>query len=302
MGKEFVAKSRNKRHKFYVAIFIVLSLYVISIALPIFFGLFTALKSHEEFRSNVIGLPIGAPWEWQWQNFIDVTEEFWVQITVEGLGRFKVTFVPMLINTIEYAVGSAIIQGIVPCTVAYLTSKFNYKFSKFIYSLVIVLMVVPIVGSAPSEMAILHNLNLFDTMIGNFIQKFNFLGMFYLIFYAAFKGVPNDLFEAAYVDGASEFRVMLQIAMPMVRTVLGTVILLKFIDFWNDFQTPMLYLPSYATLARGLFSLSTRSQGGTATVPGQMAGCMLLALPILVLFIIFKDKLMGNLSMGGVKE
>ena len=302
MEKEFVSRSRKKIQGFYVAIFALLSLYVISITIPVLFGLTTALKSHEEFLDNVIGIPHGLPWNWQWKNFIDVTEGFWCQITIKGRGRFQVTFVPMLINTLEYAIGSAIIQAIVPCIVGYLTSKFNYKFSKFVYTMVIVLMVVPIVGSAPSEMAILHNLNLFDTMIGNYIQKFNFLGMFFLVFYAAFKSVPNDFLEAAYVDGASEFRVMFQIALPMVKTVLGTIILLKFIDFWNDYQTPMMYLPSYATLARGLFALSQRSQGAMATVPGQMAGCMLLALPILILFIIFKDKLMGNISMGGVKE
>ena len=285
-----------------MAIFVILFLYVISIALPILFGLTTALKTQEEFLDNVIGLPYGAPWKWQWRNFITVTEQFWVQITIIGKGRFHVTFWPMLINTLEYAVGSALIQAFVPCLVGYLTSKFDYKFSKFVYAMVIVLMVVPIVGSAPSEMAILRRLNLFDTMIGNYIQKFNFLGMFYLVFYAVFKGVSNDILEAAYVDGASELRVMVQIAVPMVKNVLGTVVLLKFIDFWNDYQTPMLYMPSYATLARGLFALSHRSQGGAATVPGQMAGCMLLALPILILFIIFKDKLMGNISMGGVKE
>ena len=208
----------------------------------------------------------------------------------------------MFANTMAYAVGSAFIQTFVPCIVGYMTAKFDYKFSRFINTLVIVLMVLTIVGSAPSEMQILTSLGLFDTMIGNYIQKFNFLGMYYLIFYAAFKNMPNDFTEAGYVDGASELRVMVQIAIPMVMTIIGTVFLIKFIDFWNDYQTPLLYMPSYAMLARGLFNLTQLAQGDFATVPFRMAGCMLFAIPVLVLFIIFKEKLMGNLSMGGVKE
>jgi raffinose/stachyose/melibiose transport system permease protein len=95
---------------------------------------------------------------------------------------------------------------------------------------------------------------------------------------------------------------MIQIVMPMIATVIGTVFLIHFIDFWNDYQTPLLYLPSWAMLARGLYSLSQRSQGNFATVPYRMAGCLVLATPILILFLIFKEKLMGNLSMGGIKE
>lgn len=295
-------KRKNKARVLYSVIFIVLFLYVISIFLPVLWGVLTSLKDQTDFRVNVLGLPKGWPWEWHWENFFKVFNGFYEQVTTPGVGRRRVYFSEMLLYTLLYAGGSAIIQTIVPCVVAYLTARFRYKFSAFINALVIVLMVVPIVGSAPSEMQILRALNMYDTIWGNYIQKFNFLGMYYLVFYAAFKIVPPDFYEAAYVDGASEMRVMVSIGFPMVRNVIGTVLLIKFIDFWNDYQTPLLYLPSYPTLARGVFRLSQNSQGDFATVPFRMAGCMFLAIPILVLFLIFKEKLMGNLSMGGIKE
>ena len=297
-------KKTRKKFKleiFFVIIFFILFLYTVSMLLPLLWGFSTALKSQTEFLENVVWFPKGYFWTWKWKNFIDVTDGFFCQITTEE-GRFYVRFPAMFINTMLYAVGSAFIQTIVPCIVGYMTAKFDYKFSRFINTLVIVLMVLPIVGSAPSELQILQKLNLYDTMIGNYIQKFNFLGMYYLIFYAAFKALPNDFMEAAYVDGASEFRVMLQIAVPMMATIMGTVFLIKFIEFWNDYQTPLLYLPSHATLARGLFNLSQLKQGDFATVPFRTAGCMLFAVPVFVLFVIFKEKLMGNISMGGVKE
>jgi ABC-type glycerol-3-phosphate transport system permease component len=290
-----------KENIFYIVLFVVLFLYVVSMLTPMAWGIITALKTQQEFRINVLGLPKGAPWEWQWGNFIAVTDGLYTQITTEE-GRFYVGFFPSLVNTLTYAGGGALIRAIVPCVIGYVTAKFDYKFSRFINTMVIVLMTIPIVGSTPSELQILQELGLYDTMIGNFIQKFNFLGMYYLVYYATFKSLSNDFAEAAYVDGASEFRVMVQIVVPMVANIIGTVFLLHFIDFWNDYQTPLLYLPSYATIARSLFAMSQRSQGDFATVPFRMAGCLLLALPILVLFLIFKEKLMGNLSMGGVKE
>ncbi len=294
-------KVKGKLSVFFIVIFVVLFLYVVSMLSPMLWGFLTALKSQEDFRVNVLGLPKGNIFQWKWSNFIGVTAGFYTQITTEA-GRFQVGFWPMLYNTLMYAVGSAIIRAIVPCIVAYVTAKFDYKFSRFINTMVLVLMTIPIVGSTPSEFQILQELNLYDTMIGNYIQKFNFLGMYYLVYYAAFRSLSNDFSEAAYVDGASELRVMLQIVMPMIATVIGTVFLIHFIDFWNDYQTPLLYLPSYATLARGLHALSQRTQGNFATVPYRMAGCLVLATPILILFLIFKEKLMGNLSMGGIKE
>lgn len=300
--KLLVKKHKNKARPLYTVIFCILLLYVISIFLPVLWGVITSLKDQTDFRVNVLGLPEGWPWEWHWDNFIKVFNGFYEQVTTVGVGRRRVYFSEMFLYTILYAGGGAIIQTLVPCVVAYLTARFRYKFSAVINGLVVVLMVVPIVGSAPSEMQILRALNMYDTIWGNYIQKFNFLGMYYLVFYAAFRSVPNDFFEAAYVDGASEMRVMVSIGMPMVRNVIGTVLLIKFIDFWNDYQTPLLYLPSYPTLARGVFRLSQNSQGDFATVPFRMAGCMFLAIPILILFLIFKEKLMGNLSMGGIKE
>ena len=290
-----------KENFLYIVLFAILLLYVISMLAPMAWGVITALKTQEEFRINVLGLPKGSPLEWQWRNFVEVTEGLYTQITTDE-GRFYVGFWPSLANTLAYAGGGALIRAIVPCIIGYVTAKFDYKFSRFINTMVVVLMTIPIVGSTPSELQILQSLNLYDTMIGNYIQKFNFLGMYYLVYYATFKSLSNDFAEAAYVDGASEFRVMVQIVLPMVANIIGTVFLLHFIDFWNDYQTPLLYLPSYATIARSLFAMSQRSQGNFATVPFRMAGCLLLALPILTLFLIFKEKLMGNLSMGGVKE
>ena len=85
----------------------------------------------------------------------------------------------------------------------------------------------------------------------------------------------------------------------MVTGVFTTVLLLTFITYWNDYQTPLIYIPSYPTLAYGLwYYINVISTG---SVPMKLSGCMVMAVPLFVLFIVFQNKLMGNVSVGGLK-
>ncbi len=288
-----------------VTLGILLALYALSMTVLLLWGVFTALKTQEEFRQNVALPPGGAPWDWAWGNFVRVFENFYVPVTkiVNGTAVQQNIWVEeMLLNTLLYTVGGAFIQTAVPCAVAYVTSKFRFRFSAVVQGIVIVTMIIPIVGSQASELELLMRIGIYDTIWGNWIQKFNFLGMYYLVFFAAFKLIPDDYAEAAYIDGASEWRVMISIMLPLVATTFFTVMLLKFIDFWNDYQTPLLYLPTHPTLAYGVFRLSTEPIQEMSTVPMRMAACIIMAVPVLAVFIVFRNKLMGNLSMGGIKE
>ena len=132
-------------------------------------------------------------------------------------------------------------------------------------------------------------------------MKGNFVNMWFLVFYAAFKSVPNDYMEAAYIDGASEFMVMTRVILPLVRTTFSTVLLIFFVDLWNDYQTPLLFIPSYPTLAMIVHEFSTTTKTGFSSATVRMASCALMVIPTLVIFVAFKDKLMGNLTMGGIK-
>ena len=208
----------------------------------------------------------------------------------------------MILYTILYSVGGAFISTIVPCVVAYAVSKFNYKFNAIIKGIVIVTMILPIVGSAPAEIDLLRKLHLYDSIVGNWIQKFHFLGMYFLVFLSAFKTIPKEYYEAAEIDGANEFKIMTRIVFPLVKTVFTTIMLIKFVEYWNDYQTPLLYLPTHPTLAYGVYSLSVTNINGMNNVPMRMAGCVILLVPILIIFISFRKKIMGNISLGGIKE
>ena len=89
--------------------------------------------------------------------------------------------------------------------------------------------------------------------------------------------------------------------MPLVKTTIGALALLNFITYWNDYNTAMIYLPSMPTVSYGLYRF-TRSTDNKATfVTVWVAACMLVTIPICIVFMLFKDKMIGNLAVGGIK-
>ncbi|MBQ9756762.1 MAG: carbohydrate ABC transporter permease [Clostridia bacterium] len=300
--------SKNKlKSKFSIFNSVILVL-LIAYAFILFFALYwmitASLKTETEIAiDNFFGLPK----EWLFSNFSYALQVFEHVIptgdvikllptqTYEGLDC------GIIINTLLYTVGGAFCASIVPCFVGYVVAKFNYKFSKLLYGVVIITMILPIVGNYPSMVNVMYKLNIYDTFLGNWLQKANFLGMYFLIFYAAFKSLPNDYMEAAYIDGASEWRVLLRIMFPLVKTIFLTIMVIHFVDIWNDYQTVLLYLPSHPTISFSVFMKATSTDTGSARTEIKMASCMVMVIPTVLIFIIFKDKLMGNLSMGGIK-
>lgn len=303
--------AKRKKYKFdvmFLVLGIILALYTIFLLTLIVWGFFTSVKAtlgtKNLFRDNKAGLPKGAPWEWEWKNYSVITEYIYVIVTDSTtLESVKVGMVGMLLNSVYYALGGSLVAVIVPTVVAYAASKTKYKFNAVLDVIVLVCMAIPIVGNQPSNIQVLKTLNLFDTMIGFYIQKAHFLTSYYLIMKAAFRSVSNAFSEAAQIEGAGNYTIMFRIVFPMVSKIFITLVLMEFITLWNDYTYPLIYLNSFPTLAYGIFYLVFRNgENAIQNTPMKMAGSFILFTPILVLFLIFKNKLMQNLSMGGVKE
>lgn len=296
---------------------IVLVLYSIILLCLLYWGIITAMKSNNDFvlgENNFLGLPrlyykgkggVLPPWEWEFENFSNVTKFFDLKDLVRNGRRIRsIPYTTQIMYTLLYSLGCSFFATLCPCIVAYATQKFKYGFNKIVDILVIISMSVPIIGSQASMLSLMHGLGIYDTFLGLYMQKFYFGNMYYLMFSAVFKGISKEYYEAAYIDGATEWQVMIKIAIPLVLTSFGLVFLLYFITYWNDYQTLLIYAPSHPTIVYGLFKVMTDSTGASVRgqVPVQMAGCTLVTMPVIILFIIFRNKLMGNLTIGGVKE
>lgn len=272
-----------------------LLLYVVCLFVPMFWGIITSFKSQPDFRINIIGLPT----QWKW-NYTEVFERFYVDIRTDE-GTRSISMIQMLINACLYAIGCAFFNTLVPCITAYLCACYPYKLSKIIYVIVIVTMILPIVGSLPSEIAVARGFGLHDHIWGLWLMKANFLGMYFLVFYNHFKSVPKTYTEAAEIDGAGHWRILCSIMMPLVQNTFFTVMLIKFIEFWNDYQTPFIYLPSHPTLALGVYFMASTTINELSTVPMRMTVAVVATIPVLALFLCFHKRLLTNLTIGGIK-
>ena len=295
---KIVKKNKEGVSALMIVIGVILLLYALMMISLLIWGAYTSLKDPLDYRIDNLGLPP----TWKFSNYITVINNFFVVDTSVTPTR-NIYLVEMLCNSVLYAAGSAFLQATVQFIMAYLASRFNFKFGKIVYTLVIIGMTVPIVGSEPSALAIANNLNLRDSIAGMWLMKSYFLGMYFLIFFETLKAFPKDFSEAAYIDGASNTRVMFQIIAPLTKTTYLTIVLLLFVQFWNDYTTPMLFMPNVPTLSYGLYTfVMGKSVDAIANEPMRLCACFLLLIPILVLFAIFHDKLLSNVTLGGVKE
>ena len=295
MQKENAKVLKTKFSPFTIVLLIVLAAYVLSMFTLIGWALITSFKSPNDFRTNAIGMPEKFVW-----NYTFVYTKFYVSVLTES-GMEVVYMETMFVYSILYSLGCAFFQTLVPCITAYLCARFNYKFSKIVYTAVIVVMILPIVGSLPAELQMAKFWGLYDSIWGLWIMKANFLGMYFLVFYDGFKGLSMTYTEAAKIDGASNMHILLAIVLPLVKNIFFTVMLVNFIGFWNDYQVPLLYMPSYPTVAYGMYNMANTRENNLSSVPMRMTGAMLMFIPIFTLFLIFQKRLLGNLTVGGIK-
>ncbi len=318
-------KQRNKLNITIITILgIILAVYVLSMLFVLGWGLLTSFKTSYDFKygegltgpssGNVLGLPNSKYADGKlinWGNYTFLFEyeklkEF-TRVTSFYFGSKIIThnttsnLFTMFLNSLLYAGAGAFLQAAIPALVAYLCAKFRYKFSEFIYALVVATMTIPIIGNQAAMITLLRDIGLFDTFAGYFLMKSGFGGMYFLIYYAFFVGFSDAYKEAAEIDGANNYQILLKIVIPLSAKIIGTVFIIQFVHFWNDYQTALLYMPTKPTMAFAIYYFSIEAGGPMKEVPNKTALCMLLAVPILIVFIIFKDKVMGNITIGGVK-
>ena len=293
-----------------IVLAVVLVLYVVSLIAPVFWTLITTVKSNAEYLMfdfgdgrGAVGNTLWLPRKVTFDNYAKAYKYFYVLVEAKEAGGWDLRFniFQQFINSILFSVGSAIAMTLTSTIMGYATARFKYKFSNFIYTFVLAALALPIVGSMPSEIATAQRLGFFDTFLGIWIMRSTFLNTYYLIFHAQFKMIPQDYTEAAKIDGANPFMIMMLIIMPLAWGTILAVFVLNFIALWNDFQIPMVYLPSHPVAAYGMYQFQNTAIVEIANTPTRLAGICLLAFPIIIFYAIFNKRLNVNLSVGGIK-
>lgn len=316
MTKATIIKKLKRINPLSLILFIILAFYAFTIIFVLGWGFSTSLKSHNDFADmgNIMGLPDPklSQREMFFGNYLDRFINFNVQVNdqsyysaIFGKVTLQSGFAPfhlMLINTIIYAILCPLVHVFTTLTVAYLCAKFKYKFCEFLYALLLAIMALPIVGSAPSMIKVLRDLGLFGSYFGMIAINLNCTGLYFFVFYAFMQGLSDTYIEAAEIDGASQLHIFLLIIVPLASKMFFTVFLLQFITAWNDYQTPLLYFPNMPTLAYGVVSVAEGGRGKETYIPMKATLSMILALPLIFVFISCKNVILGNMTMGGLKE
>lgn len=287
-------KMSHKMDAFEIVLYVIVTIYCLSMIYVLLFGLINSLKDATDYEwNNPFGLP-SKEFGWHFDNYAKVLTEF----KVFTLGGNEVYLMQMFFNSLFYAVFMSLFCMATQIITAYAIAKYDFRFKSVLYGVAVVVMLLPIIGSLASEVQMAEAFNFRNNLIGVCIMKCKYPGLYFLVFYATFKGLSWTYAEAAQIDGAGHFKIFIEIMLPLIRSTVFAVFILLFIEYWNDYYTPMVFLPESPTMSYGLFLFQTDNKAST---PVQLASCLMACLPILVVFVAFKDKIMSNVTMGGIK-
>ncbi len=269
-------------------IFVLFVIYAAYIIYPFVFAFNASLKENgRAFLANTISVPFPMHFD----NYVKAFKE----LEIENNSFFQ-----MILNSLWYAGGTTFLSMTSSTLAAYILCKYKFRGNKFIYSLVLIVMMLPIYGALPSRYRLLSQLGWINSPL-YIISAAGGFDFAFLVVYSFFKGVSWNYAEAAFIDGAGHLKVFLRIMLPMALPAITAITITTFIGAWNAYDGPLLYLPKLPTLAAGLFAYD-RKMDFFANQPIYFAGVMLSLIPIIGIFVAFQNTIMTKVYAGGLKS
>lgn len=270
----------------FYCVFWIYSLFMIYV---LFWAFYNSMKTDALFYEDMIKFPKKV----NFQNYIEA---------YKYIEYNETSFFGMFINSIWFAGGASVLSVLMHTITGYIFAKYNFHGKNIAFAFILFTIALPIVGSLPSQYKVIYTMGLNDspfilvTFLGGFSGNF-------LITYAFFKSVDRAYMEAAYMDGAGRFCIFAKIMLPLAVGPFFALFLLSFITQWNNYETAILFLDNMPTLASGLYQFSQLMRFSDATSPHMtyFAGVMMSIVPVVLIVIFFGNKLMENVSVGGIK-
>ena len=271
---------------FFVIAFLVFLCYSLLIIYAFYWIVMSSFKNNVEFFIN----PFALPEQWLFSNYIEAFEK---------LEYNGVNTIGMIINSIWYSLGSVIIHMLVCSMTGYVFAKYEFKGKKLMYSIAIIVMIIPIIGGLASYYKLIYDLGIDNSPLFLITNLAGF-GMHFIIMMSFFRNISSAYSEAAFIDGAGHAQTFFTIMLPLAQGPVLALGIKQFISVWNDYYTPLLYLDRMPTLATGLYYYRL-TLDRVSNEPVYFAGVVLSTIPVLILFAFFSDKIMQNVNVGGLK-
>ncbi len=264
---------------------VILALWSLVVILPMVWTLIGSFKTTPEiFRS-----PFGLPAEWNFDNYVNA----WVN---NNFGR-------MFLNTIIVVGVSLILVMILGAMCAYVLARFSLPGSRVIYYLMLAGLTFPVFLAIVPLFFILQGMGLLNTLPGLILTYVAFALPFTVFFlFSFFKSLSYEIQEAAYVDGAGEWRTFFQVMLPMAKPGMAAVAIMNFLGLWNQFLLPISLNTNKDNyvLSQGMASFASAA-GYQVDFGAMFAAVMITIIPVLLVYVLFQRQLQGSVSQGTSK-
>ena len=268
-----------------VVLYFLLTLWALIVLFPFYWMVLTSFKSYASYNAEV--LPAFFSLSPTWENYVNA-------FTAVPLGRY-------LLNTLIFTLATTAIMIVVITLAAYAFARLRFKGRDAAFALLLSLMMIPNELVVITNFVTITDLNLRNTFAGLILPSVTSVFYIYLL-KENFAQVPDSLYYAAKVDGTSDLKYLFKVLVPICKPTLVTVAILKIIECWNSYVWPRLITDdaAYYLVSNGIQEI--RENGfGRENIPAMMAAVVVISVPLIVLFLIFRDKIMSGVSRGGTK-
>ena len=285
---DFEREKRSARHRKKAAdgiIYVLLSVWGVMVLFPFYWMVLSSFKSYGAYNSEYV--PQLFTLSPTLQNYIEA-------FTTVPLARY-------FANTVLFTLVTTGLMLLVTVLAAYGFSRLNFKGKNVVFTIFLSLMMIPSELVIITNFVTITNLDLRNTFTGLILPSVTSVFYIYLL-KENFAQVPDELYYAAKVDGTSDLKYLLKVLVPICRPTIVTITILKVIECWNSYVWPRLVTDDETRFLVSNGIQSIRENGfGRENIPAMMAAVVVISVPLIVLFLIFRKKIMAGVSRGGTK-
>lgn len=285
MDDKYLKRERQRKLAGRIAVYAFLTLWALMVLFPFYWMVLTSIKSYSAYNSEYVPKFIAeAP---TLQNYLDA-------FTAVPLARY-------FLNTLVFTVGTTALMLAVTVLAAFAFARLDFKGKNLVFTLFLALMMIPSELVIITNFQTVTNLGMRNTYQGLILPSVTSVFYIYLL-KENFEQIPDELYKAAKVDGTSDFKYLTKVMIPICRPTIITVVILKVIECWNSYVWPRLITDdkAYFLVSNGIQEI--RENGfGRENIPAMMAAVVVISVPLIVLFLIFRKKIMAGVSRGGTK-
>ncbi len=276
---------------FYGIMFFVMAFFAVTFILVIVWMLFNSLRSAGSYHASPFKL----------FDFKAYTMDNYVVAFTYPVGRAKETVFSAIGNSFLHMVFPLLWGTFMPAITGFVFAKFRFPGKGLLLNAIIISMTLPSISATTSTYKFINNIGLFDNFLGLYLMASGGLGFGTLMYRNFFAAVPWEYAESAYLDGGSNFAIFFRIYWPIAKPLIVACLITGIIGFWNDFNTPYLYLPSHPTLAVFIETINGVFVAEGADYPKIFAVMFASSAFTLVIYAIFNKTITQNMSAGGLK-